>query len=78
MLFMCVVKAGNYVRLPLLTWSEFSFVPSLTGMNVFVAFFVLNILLADSTPRAMKVIPLIGRLLYLLAFHSMTSFHWLR
>jgi hypothetical protein len=32
----------------------------LTGMNIFVAFFVLLLLLADSTPPAASSIPLIG------------------
>lgn len=31
------------------------------GMNIFVAFFVLLLLLADSTPPAASSIPLIGR-----------------
>jgi len=31
------------------------------GMNVFVAFFVLLLLLADSTPPAASTIPLIGK-----------------
>ena len=35
----------------------------LAGMNVFVAFFVLLLLLADSTPPAAQAIPLIGELL---------------
>jgi len=35
----------------------FSFI---LGMNIFVAFFVLLILLADSTPPAAASIPLIG------------------
>ena len=39
------------IRLPL----------SYTGMNIFVAFFVLLLLLADSTPPAASSIPLIGR-----------------
>ena len=32
-----------------------------SGMNVFVAFFVLLLLLADNTPPAASTIPLIGR-----------------
>ena len=32
------------------------------GMNIFVAFFVLLILLADNTPPASSTIPLIGQL----------------
>jgi len=32
------------------------------GMNVFVAFFILLILLADNTPPASSTIPLIGKL----------------
>jgi len=32
----------------------------LAGMNVFVAFFVLLLLLAESTPPAASAIPLIG------------------
>jgi len=34
------------------------------GMNIFVAFFVLLLLLADSTPPAASAIPLIGILLW--------------
>ena len=39
---------------------DFSLFPT-TGMNIFVAFFVLLLLLADSTPPAASSIPLIGR-----------------
>ena len=38
----------------------------ITGMNIFVAFFVLLLLLSDSTPPAASAIPLIG--LYI--FHT--------
>jgi len=34
----------------------------LAGMNIFLAFFVLLLLLADYTPRAAASIPLIGEL----------------
>jgi len=33
-----------------------------TGMNIFVAFFVLLLLLADITPPAASSIPLIGKI----------------
>ena len=50
----------------------------IVGMNIFVAFFVLLLLLADSTPQAASSIPLIGKLThisyyikYLLRFNLM-------
>lgn len=51
----------------------------LLGMNIFVAFFVLLLLLAESTPRAASSIPLIGKLFLL--FHEGSSpidlfVHW--
>ena len=37
----------------------------LSGMNIFVAFFVLLLLLAESTPKAAESVPLIGRFFHM-------------
>ena len=43
------------------------------GMNIFVAFFVLLLLLAESTPPAASNIPLIGKYSQTYALHSLIS-----
>jgi len=40
---------------------NFVFIAYVTGMNIFVAFFVLLLLLSESTPKAAESIPLIGK-----------------
>jgi len=44
-------------------------------MNIFVAFFVLLLLLADSTPPAASAIPLIGIVTFLMRRRSDVKFH---
>jgi len=46
-------------------------------MNIFVAFFVLLLLLADSTPPAASSIPLIGMLLRHMALYECVFIDWL-
>lgn len=40
----------------------------ISGMNIFVAFFVLLLLLSESTPKAAENIPLIGKICLVYAY----------
>lgn len=56
MLYMCVLWRVNRRN-----WLFMYIMISILGMNIFVAFFVLLLLLADNTPPAASAIPLIGK-----------------
>ncbi|VDO73214.1 unnamed protein product [Schistosoma margrebowiei] len=45
------------------------------GMNIFVAFFVLLLLLAESTPSAVKNFPLIGTFIYLFTLFNIKCYY---
>ena len=49
---------------------------TISGMNIFVAFFVLLLLLAESTPPASSSLPLIGKTSFTIFFVSQTIYSY--